>query len=88
MQRARGVDLRYGIDTVSALTVRRDDQRRWQRAEHTSQSVGDSVVPEASTLLEGADIHPVRQYHGALYTDSDVKMRLKIELTRGLFADR
>jgi pSer/pThr/pTyr-binding forkhead associated (FHA) protein len=78
----------YGIDTVSALTVRRDDQRRWQRAEHTSQSVGDSVVPETSTLLEGADIHPVRQYHGALYTDSDVKMRLKIELTRGLFTHR
>ncbi len=33
-------------------------------------------------LLPGSDIHPVRQYDGSLYVDNDVKMRLKVELTR------
>lgn len=32
-------------------------------------------------LLPGPDIHPVRQYHGSLHVDNDVKMRLKVELT-------
>jgi hypothetical protein len=31
----------------------------------------------------GAEVHPVRQHHGALYTDNDVRKRLKLELTRG-----
>jgi hypothetical protein len=39
-------------------------------------------VPESSAILKGSEIHPVRQYHGALYTDNDVKMRLRLELTR------
>jgi hypothetical protein len=32
--------------------------------------------------MEGSEIHSVRQYHGALYVDNDVKMRLKLELMR------
>jgi hypothetical protein len=34
-------------------------------------------------VLKGAEIHPVKQHHGALYTDKDVKQRLKLELTHG-----
>ncbi len=33
-------------------------------------------------MLEGSEIHPVQQYHGSLFVDNDVKMRLKLELTR------
>ncbi len=43
---------------------------------------GDGTIPEHSAVLEGSEIHPVRQQHGALFVDSDVKMRLKLELTR------
>ena len=41
------------------------------------------MVPEENALVEGAEIHPVLQQHGSLYVDNDVKMRLKLELTRG-----
>jgi hypothetical protein len=32
--------------------------------------------------MEGTEIHPVRQYHGVMFVDSDVKKRLKLELMR------
>jgi hypothetical protein len=35
-----------------------------------------------SGVLADAEIHPVKQHHGSLYSDGDVKMRLKLELTR------
>ena len=41
---------------------------------------GDSSVPESSAVLPRTEIHPVRQYHGTLFNDKDVKMRLKLEL--------
>jgi hypothetical protein len=44
------------------------------------QPSGDSSVPEASAVLPGTEIHPVHQYHGTLFNDNDVKMRLKLEL--------
>jgi hypothetical protein len=31
-------------------------------------------------VLAGSEIHPVQQHHGSLYVDSDVKMRLRLEL--------
>ena len=40
------------------------------------------MIPETSAVLERAEIHPVQQHHGSLYADNDVKMRLKLELTR------
>ena len=49
---------------------------------YTSEPGGDNTIPERSAVLEGSDIHPVQQYHGTLYVDNDVKMRLKLELTR------
>ncbi len=33
-------------------------------------------------MLERTEIHPVQQYHGSLFVDNDVKMRLKLELTQ------
>lgn len=43
---------------------------------------GLKTIPEVSAVLPGAEIHPVQQQHGALYVDNDVRMRLKLELTR------
>jgi hypothetical protein len=43
---------------------------------------GDIDIPTASAILDGSEIHPVQQHHGSLYVDNDVKMRLKLELTR------
>jgi len=40
------------------------------------------IVLEKSAVLENTDIHPVQQYHGSLFVDNDVKMRLKVELAR------
>jgi hypothetical protein len=37
---------------------------------------------QSSAVLPGSEIHPVQQNHGTLYVDNDVKMRLKLELTR------
>lgn len=33
-------------------------------------------------VFDNCEIHPVKQHHGMLYTDNDVKMRLKLELTK------
>jgi hypothetical protein len=43
---------------------------------------GDNNVPVHSGILDGADIHPVQQSHGALYADNDVKYRLRLELLK------
>jgi hypothetical protein len=32
--------------------------------------------------MERTEIHPVRQHHGVMFVDSDVKKRLKLELMR------
>jgi pimeloyl-ACP methyl ester carboxylesterase len=72
----------YGLKTVTTATVHRDAQGRWQKVDFTVESSGDNTIPETSAILEGSEIHPVQQYHGTLYVDNDVKMRLKLELTR------
>jgi pSer/pThr/pTyr-binding forkhead associated (FHA) protein len=71
----------YGIETVMGLTVHRADDG-WTNLRLAHSDEGDHVIPVASASLSGVEIHPVRQHHGSLYTDNDVKMRLKIELTR------
>ncbi|MCC7365531.1 MAG: FHA domain-containing protein [Dehalococcoidia bacterium] len=71
----------YGLKTATKMNVTRGPDGRWQRVSLVEEASGDTAVPEASAILPGAEIHPVRQYHGALYTDNDVKMRLKLELT-------
>jgi pSer/pThr/pTyr-binding forkhead associated (FHA) protein len=72
----------YGLKTITRATVHRDAQGRWEKVDFAAESAGDTTVPESSAIVEGSEIHPVQQYHGSLYVDHDVKMRLKLELTR------
>ncbi len=72
----------YGIKTVTQLAVRLGLQGGWESLAYQMEPSGDDLIPEQSAVLEGSDIHPVQQHHGALYVDNDVKMRLKLELTR------
>lgn len=72
----------YGFGTVTRVVVERDAQKKWGKADCQETPGGDAAVPEPSAMLKGSEIHPVRQYHGSLYTDNDVKMRLRLELTQ------
>jgi hypothetical protein len=72
----------YGMKTVTKISVTRDIGGVWQGAELTVNEGGDNRIPEFSGVLKGSEIHPVQQHHGALWIDNDVKMRLKLELTR------
>jgi pSer/pThr/pTyr-binding forkhead associated (FHA) protein len=72
----------YGIKTVASVTLHRDSKGKLSNIEYKSEPSGDSSVLERSAVLEGTEIHPVQQYHGSLFVDNDVKMRLKVELTR------
>jgi pSer/pThr/pTyr-binding forkhead associated (FHA) protein len=72
----------YGIKTLTNISVNRDINGVWQDVRLLSEERGDDSVPEFSAVLPGSEIHPVQQHHGALWNDSDVKMRLKLELTR------
>jgi pSer/pThr/pTyr-binding forkhead associated (FHA) protein len=74
----------YGLETVTGVNVRAGDGTDWKQLDVAIESRGDEAIPEMSAVLDGADIHPVRQHHGSLYTDNDVKMRLMLELTRGV----
>jgi pimeloyl-ACP methyl ester carboxylesterase len=72
----------YGIKTISEISIRRDRDGNIQHVDYVAGNIGDGSVLEESAFLPGSDIHPVHQHHGALFVDNDVKMRLKIELTR------
>jgi hypothetical protein len=72
----------YGLRTVTRINVQRDDDAKWVDAEFITAEGGDDTIPDASTVVENSEIHPVEQHHGSLYVDNDVKMRLKLELTR------
>jgi hypothetical protein len=71
----------YGLKTVVKIIVDSRDARGWKKVRFVSECCGDGRVPETSAFLAGTDIHPVQQYHGALWADPDVMMRLKLELT-------
>lgn len=71
----------YGIKTVDRINVERAASGEWTKLDLVVNPNGDSAIPENSTVLEGSDIHPVQQYHGSLFVDNDVRMRLKLELT-------
>jgi pimeloyl-ACP methyl ester carboxylesterase len=71
----------YGLDTLTQVLVQRAQDGRWSQLKTVKES-GDDTVPEHSAILEGSEIHPVNQHHGALYVDNDVKMRLKLELLK------
>lgn len=72
----------YGLKTIMGVRVERDSSGVCTKIEMTNEDGGDSTVPEPSATLEGTEIHPIRQYHGTLHVDNDVRKRLKIELTR------
>jgi pSer/pThr/pTyr-binding forkhead associated (FHA) protein len=72
----------YGLKTISNLNLQRDANGAIKKIDYRNEPSGDSTVLEFSTVLDGSEIHPVQQYHGSLFVDNDVKMRLKLELTR------
>jgi hypothetical protein len=72
----------YGINTTVRLNVERTTSGRWRGFSFVDRRAGDGTVPETSAVLPGSEIHPVRQHHGALYADTDVKKRLMLELSR------
>lgn len=72
----------YGLKTITGIRLARNGLDAWNQIDFDQQEVGDTHIPEASGVLAGSEIHPVQQHHGSLYVDNDVKMRLKVELTR------
>jgi pSer/pThr/pTyr-binding forkhead associated (FHA) protein len=72
----------YGLKTITGIQVQRTPTGHWQQVDFDHEDVGDTDVPTASAVLAGSEIHPVQQHHGSLYVDNDVKMRLRLELTR------
>jgi len=70
----------YGHKTIDEVKLYRKEDGSISNSAYISRENGDTSVPQNSAILEGADIHPVRQSHGALFVDNDVKMRLQLEL--------
>ena len=72
----------YGVKTIAGASVERTAAGEITNADLRYTDLGDGMIPQESGILPGAEIHPVRQQHGSLYVDDDVRMRLKLELTR------
>jgi pSer/pThr/pTyr-binding forkhead associated (FHA) protein len=72
----------YGIKTVASVTLNRAPDGRCSNVVLKTEPRGDSTILESSAALDNTEIHPVQQYHGSLFVDNDVKMRLKLELSR------
>jgi hypothetical protein len=72
----------YGVRTIAGASVERAAGGAITSADFRFDDGGDGTIPQHSAILRGAEIHPVRQQHGSLYVDGDVRMRLKLELTR------
>lgn len=72
----------YGLKTMTKIIVDARGSDGWRKVRFISEPCGDGTVAEKSAVLEGAEMHPVQQYHGSLWTDPDVMMRLKLELLR------
>ena len=72
----------YGMKTIAGASVERAAGGEVTTADFRFDDGGDGMIQQHSAVLAGAEIHPVRQQHGALYVDDDVRMRLKLELTR------
>ena len=72
----------YGLKTKIRANVVRGSDGQFEKIDFVEGPAGDQSVPAASAVLKGSEIHPVLQDHGSLYVDDDVRMRLKVELTR------
>jgi hypothetical protein len=62
--------------------VEGDGDGEWTSVEWQTDLAGDGSVPKLSAVLPNTEIHPVKQAHGALYTNPDVRARLLLKLTR------
>jgi pSer/pThr/pTyr-binding forkhead associated (FHA) protein len=76
----------YGLKTITSIVVKSKPGGSYA-LQSVVEPKGDGTVPETSAMLPESEIHPVRQYHGTLFVDNDVKMRLKIELMRASSAN-
>ncbi len=74
----------YGLKTHVSINLKRNADGRPLEASYATAAAGDGTLLERSTILDGTELHPVQQYHGSLFVDNDVKMRLKLELARQL----
>jgi pimeloyl-ACP methyl ester carboxylesterase len=72
----------YGLKTKLRINIHRGPGGPWQKVDFVEDMAGDQSVPSGSAVLRDSEIHPVLQEHGSLYVDDDVRMRLKVELTR------
>jgi pSer/pThr/pTyr-binding forkhead associated (FHA) protein/pimeloyl-ACP methyl ester carboxylesterase len=72
----------YGLKTKLRINIHRGADGPWQQVDFVEDMAGDQSVPSGSAVLKDSEIHPVLQEHGSLYVDDDVRMRLKVELTR------
>jgi pSer/pThr/pTyr-binding forkhead associated (FHA) protein len=72
----------YGLKTIIRVKIHRRPDGQWGQVDYVEDMAGDLSVPSGSAVLKESEIHPVFQEHGSLYVDDDVKMRLKVELTR------
>jgi pSer/pThr/pTyr-binding forkhead associated (FHA) protein len=71
----------YGLKTIAGISLQRLE-RSISNIIYRQEPSGDNTIPQNSAVLEGTEIHPVQQHHGSLFVDQDVKMRMKLELTR------
>ena len=55
---------------------------RQRRASSRAVKALTSMLVSPQVLPFGIMGEPLRQYHGSLFVDNNVKMRLKLELTR------
>jgi hypothetical protein len=69
----------YGVKTPTKVVFQTVSERWWEGEVRVEFDDGDGDVPTQSAVLRGAEIHPVRQHHGSLYIDQDVKGRLAHE---------
>lgn len=72
----------YGLKTTTKVRLECNAAGLCQSVSSLSEPLGDGTVPERSACMEGTEIHPVRQHHGVMFVDNDVKKRLKLELMR------
>jgi pSer/pThr/pTyr-binding forkhead associated (FHA) protein len=73
----------YGLKTITGVVVgRKSEVCDTDSIVPVIEPKGDGTIPERSAIMRDCEIHPVRQYHGTLFLDNDVKMRLKLELMR------
>ncbi|MEQ9450089.1 MAG: FHA domain-containing protein [Pseudomonadales bacterium] len=74
----------YGVKTVTRIQVDKHGDGGWEKVRFLIEPAGDNRVVDRYGYLEGADIHPVKQHHGSLWNDNDVKMRIRLELLSGM----